>query len=57
MDEQDFIELLEEEQEIVKHVCLGLVHPPEKKQEEFTRWLQRTVNFHIEQIKQKIYNG
>lgn len=43
-----------EEKKIVKLVCLGLVHPSEANQEEFTKWLQGTVNFHINQIEQKL---
>ncbi len=46
--------LIDEEQEIVKQVCLGLAHPSEENQPEFTGWLQDTVNFHLNQLKQKL---
>ena len=48
------LKLMKDEKEIVKKVCLGLVHPPQENQEEFTKWLQDTVNFHINQINKKI---
>lgn len=43
-----------DEKKIVKSVCLGLVHPSQENQKEFTKWLQDTVNFHINQIEQKL---
>ena len=46
--------LIDGEKKIVKLVCLGLAHPSETNQEEFTKYLQNTVNFHINQIKQKL---
>ncbi len=43
-----------EEKKLVNEMCLGLVHPSQDNQEEFTKWLQDTVNFHINQVKQKL---
>ncbi len=54
MKKIDVLKKIIEEKQIVKKVCLGLVHPPEKNQKAFTKWLQHTVNFHLNQLKLKI---
>lgn len=45
--------VIDEEKEIVKKICLGLAHPSQENQEEFSKWLQDTVNFHLTQLKTK----
>ena len=46
--------VINEEKKFVRFACLGLVHPPQDNQEDFTKWLQGTVNFHLTLLKQKI---
>lgn len=54
MEKEDFIKLIDEEKEVVMMVCLGLVHPKGEDQKEFTEWLQKTVLFHLENLKRKV---
>jgi len=54
MENKDFEKLIDEEKEIVKVVCLGLSHPPQENQKDFTEWLQNTVIFHLENLKKRI---
>jgi len=53
----DVIKKINEEEKIVRSVCLGLVHPDQKEQDKFTEWLQNTVIFHLENLKRKIKQG
>lgn len=53
MKKEEFTKLIDEEKEIVKKVCLGLAHPSQENQKDFTEWLQNTVIFHLENLKQK----
>ena len=46
--------VIDEEKKLVKMFCLGLVHPSQGNQKEFTKWLQSTVNFHLTLLKQKL---
>lgn len=50
----DFQKMIELEKIIVRRICLGLSHPSETNQKEFTEWLQGTVNFHLEQLLAKL---
>jgi len=55
LDERERIKkLIDDEKLLVNKVCLGLVHPPQEEHKEFTKWLQDSVIFHINQIKHKI---
>ena len=54
MEKKEFTKLIDEEKKIVKDVCLGLVHPSQENQKEFTEWLQNTVIFHLENLKKRI---
>lgn len=51
---KDVLKKIDEEKQIVKKICQGLAHPSQDNQKEFTKWLQDTVNFHLNQLKQKI---
>jgi len=53
-ERQKTIEMIDKEKDIVKVCCLGLVHPDQTNQEEFTKWLQDTVIFHLEDLKKKV---
>ncbi len=53
MKKEEFTKLIDEEKKIVKDVCLGLVHPSQENQKEFTEWLQNTVIFHLENLKKR----
>ncbi len=55
--EADFRKLIVLEKIIVRRMCLGLAHPLEKNQKKFTKWLQNTVNFHLDQLHAKINGG
>jgi hypothetical protein len=46
--------VLAEEKEFVRTFCIGLVHPDQSKQKEFTKWLQDTVMFHLDDFKKKL---
>jgi len=49
-------EMIDGEIEIVRRVCLGLVHPKDQNQEEFTKWLQDTVIFHINNLRARLFS-
>ena len=53
-ERQKTIEMIDKEKDIVKVCCLGLVHPDQTNQEEFTKWLQDTVIFHLEDLRKKV---
>jgi len=53
-ERQKTIEMIDKEKDIVKVCCLGLVHPDQTNQEEFTKWLQDTVIFHLEDLKRRV---
>ncbi len=52
--EAEFRKMIDEEKKIVQKVCLGLAHPSQDNQKEFTKWLQDTVNFHLSQLLAKL---
>jgi hypothetical protein len=49
-----FVKEIENEKHIVKLMCVGLMHPDQRQQEDFTRWLQNTVIFHLNNLKRRI---
>ena len=46
-------EEIEKEKKIVRMVCLGSVHPDQNNQEEFTKWLQDVVIFHLNNLERR----
>lgn len=53
-EKKNIIEKIENEKELVKTICIGLVHPDQANQKEFTKWLQNTVIFHLENLKKNL---
>jgi len=54
---EEIEKLINDEKKIVETICLGMTHPPQENQEKFTKWLQRTVIFHLDQIREKAKHG
>lgn len=51
------IKEIEVEKEIVRRSCIGLVHPDPSNQQEFTRWLQDIVIFHLNNLEKRLMQG
>jgi len=54
---ESIIKEIEVEKEIVRRTCIGLVHPDPSNQQEFTRWLQDTVIFHLNNLEKQLMQG